>query len=87
MIDLDPFLLISEAEKGQFPFEHIRKLLGSDIIMGKDNKCLDLNDMNVHNMNNYELTITEKEIATTLINDGWYGTYDELLQCVRELNK
>ncbi len=87
MINLDPFLLISEAEKGQFPLPEIRNLMDRDIILGLDDKCLDLNDMKVYNMNEYELTVSEKEIATTLINDGWYGTYDELLQCVRELNK
>ena len=33
------------------------------------------------------LTAKQKEIATTLINDGWYGTFDELLDCVRNLSK
>ena len=33
------------------------------------------------------LTAKQKDIATTLINDGWYGTFDELLDCVRNLSK
>lgn len=85
MINLNIFTMISEAEKGQYPLPQIREMIERDIILGEDDKCLDLNDMKVYNMNEYNLTINEKEIATILINDGWYGTYDELLICVRRL--
>lgn len=37
-------------------------------------------------MKDITLNDKEKEIATVLIKDGWYGTFDELIECVKNLS-
>lgn len=55
--------------------------------MGKNLLCLEFETMKVHNLKDNKLSKEEKDIATVLINDGWYGSYDELIECVRRLAK
>ena len=41
----------------------------------------------VYNREDAVLSDEEKEIATQLLNDGWYGSYDDFIKCVRGLAK
>ena len=45
----------------------------------------DRTSMTYGDYRHYHLTPVEKEIATQLINDAYYGTFDELIMTVRKL--
>ena len=57
-----------------------------DIFENKYGKVIQLDTMRIHSMDSTTLTTEEKKTATTLINDGWYGTFDELIECVKNLS-
>jgi hypothetical protein len=58
---------------------------GTFIRTDQDNIVLDRDIMKLRNLNEHGLTKSEKDIATQLIRDGYYGTFDELLETVRRL--
>ena len=58
---------------------------GTFIRTDQDHIVLDRDYMKIRNLNEYGLTKSEKDIATQLIRDGYYGTFDELLETVRRL--
>jgi hypothetical protein len=58
---------------------------GTFIRTEQDNIVLDRDIMKLRNLNEHGLTKSEKDIATQLITDGYYGTFDELLETVRRL--
>ena len=58
---------------------------GTFVMTAQKNIVLDRDGMVIRNINDHELTDTEKEIATQLIRDGYYGTFDELITTVRKL--
>lgn len=58
---------------------------GTFVRTDQDHIVLDRDYMKIRNLNEHGLTQSEKEIATQLIRDGYYGTFDELLDTVRRL--
>ena len=50
----------------------------SDVILDRDH-------MKIYKLSDFQLDATEKEIATQLIRDGYYGTFDELIVTVKKL--
>lgn len=58
---------------------------GTFVRTDQDHIVLDRDYMKIRNLNEYGLTQSEKEIATQLIRDGYFGTFDELLDTVRRL--
>lgn len=84
-IDLSIFKNLSQEEIDEFPKELMKKEMETNLVLGTNDVILELDYMKVHQIADYKLSDKEKEIATTLCNDGWYGTFDELIVCVKRL--
>jgi hypothetical protein len=56
-----------------------------NIVGGRDNKYVDLDAMIIYSLDSFELGEAEKITAKVLINDGWYGSFLDLVDTARRL--